>query len=66
MFNEYSENQSKKILSIVMHFNQGKTISCEDVQVNNKEFTLSTGTYTFIGKEKTPHYSQMISLANCE
>ena len=66
MFNDYNEAQSKKTLDIVMRFNQDKTITCEEVEVTNTEFTLSTGTYTFIGKEGTPNYSKMISLSTCE
>jgi Na+/melibiose symporter-like transporter len=66
MFNQYNENNSEKILDIQMRFNQGKTIKCENVDVNSTNFTLSTGTYTFIGKEGTANYAKMISLSDCE
>ena len=66
MFNDYNENQSNKTLDIAMRFNQGKTITCQDLNISASEYTLSTGTYTFIGKEGTPNYSKMISLSDCE
>lgn len=66
MFNEYSENENRKVLDIAMKFNQNKTITCDDTNVSNLNYTLSTGTYTFIGKENTPNYGQMISLSECE
>lgn len=66
MFNEYNDSQSKKTLNIAMQFNQNKTIICQDLEINNTNYTLSTGTYTFIGKENTPNYGQMISVSDCE
>lgn len=65
-FNSYNNAQTQKMLDAVMRFKQGKTIECNGVAVNNKNFTLSIGTYTFIGKENTPYYNQMISASTCE
>ncbi len=64
-FNKYSTMQREEMLNIVMKFNQGKTIKCDDIDVNNLEYTLSIGTYTFIGKEGTNNYSKMISASTC-
>ncbi len=58
--------EQEKMLNIVTAFNQGKTVHCNGVAVNAKNYTLSIGTYTFIGKEKTPIYGQMISASSCE
>jgi len=65
-FNAYSENQREKMLDVVLKFNQDKTVICNGVDVNNTNFTLSIGTYTFIGKKETPHYALMISASDCE
>ena len=51
---------------IVIKYKQGKTIHCGRYDVNSTLFSLSTGTYTFIGKEKTPYYAVMISAYDCE
>ena len=65
-FNSYGYAQRDKMMNVVLKFNQSKTVNCEGVDVNNTDYTLSIGTYTFIGKEKTPNYGQMISASSCE
>lgn len=66
MFNEYQNNLSEKTRSIATHFNQGKEITCNEKSVTNKLYTLSVGTYTFIGKENTPNAGEMISVSDCD
>lgn len=65
-FNAYSTTQRDKMLNVVMKFNQSKTVKCNGIDVNNLNYTISIGTYTFIGKENTPNYGQMISASTCE
>jgi len=65
-FNAYSASQRDKMLNVVLKFKQSKTVSCNGIDVNNSNYTLSIGTYTFIGKENTPNYGQMISASSCE
>lgn len=65
-FNAYSSSQRENMMSVVMKFNQHKTVTCNGIDVNDKDYTLSIGTYTFIGKENTPNYGQMISASTCE
>ena len=65
-FNKYSSVQRENMMNVIMKFNQHKTVSCNGVDVNDKDYTLSIGTYTFIGKENTPNYAQMISASTCE
>ena len=65
-FNSYSNSQRDKMMNVVLKFNQNKTVHCEGVDINNTNYTLSVGTYTFIGKKNTPNYGQMISVSICE
>jgi len=65
-YNKYAYSQRDNMLNVVLKFNQNKTVHCNGIDVNNTNYTLSIGTYTFIGKENTPHYSQMISASTCE
>ncbi|HEY9202903.1 MAG TPA: hypothetical protein VIM82_01110 [Sulfurimonas sp.] len=65
-FNKYNDAKTQKMLDAVLRFNQNKTVVCEGIEVNKDNFTLSIGTYTFIGKENTPNYGQMISASKCE
>ncbi len=65
-YNLYKAKEREKMYDIVIKYKQGKTIHCGKYDVNATNFSLSTGTYTFIGKEKTPYYAVMISAYDCE
>jgi len=65
-FNLYSSSQREKMLNVVTKFKQNKTIDCNGVDVNTTNYDLSIGTYTFIGRENTPFYGEMISASSCE
>ena len=65
-FNAYSSSQREQMLNAVLKFKQGKTIKCNTKEVNATNYTLSIGTYTFIGKKDTPNYAEMISASTCE
>lgn len=65
-FNAYSEAKQEQMMQVVIKYNQGKTVVCKGVDVNNTTYSLSIGTYTFIGLENTPNYGQMISASTCE
>ena len=66
-YNTYQNEQSQKLLSVVTKYNQGKTLHCKNNrEVNLSTYSLSVGTYTFIGKENTPHYAEMIDASTCQ
>lgn len=65
-FNTYSSSQREAMLSVVTKYKQGKTVNCDGVEVNATNYSLSTGTYTFIGKKNTPNYTTMISVSTCK
>ena len=65
-FNTYSSSQRDQMLNVVLKFKQNKTVECDGIDVNNSNYTLSVGTYTFIGKKDTPNYAQMISASQCK
>jgi len=64
-FNSYTEYQRKNMLNIVMEFNQNKTVHCNGFDINNSNFTLSIGTYTFIGKENSQYFGEMVGVVEC-
>ncbi len=66
LYNSYKAKEQQKMYDIVIRYKQGKTIHCGNYDVNKSTFSLSTGTFTFIGKENTPYYSVMISAYDCE
>ncbi|DAB30612.1 MAG TPA: hypothetical protein CFH84_03045 [Sulfurimonas sp. UBA12504] len=65
-YNAYTESKQEKMMLVVVKYNQGKTITCNGIDINNTTYSLSIGTYTFIGLENTPNYGQMISASTCE
>lgn len=65
-FNKYKSVQRENMLDVVLKYNQGSDVECDGVKVNKKSFSLSIGTYTFIGKEGTDYYSKMISVSTCK
>jgi len=65
-YNAYSASQREKMLEVVTKYQQGKTISCNQKDINATNYDLSIGTYTFIGRENTPFYGEMISASSCE
>jgi len=66
MYNEYSKQESQKIRNAALKYKQGKTLHCNGKEVNATNYTLSIGTYTFIGREGTPYFEEMIGASNCE
>ena len=65
-YNSYSDYQREKMLQAVLRYKQGKTINCNGQEINSSTYSLSIGTYTFIGKKGTPHYAEMISAESCQ
>ena len=65
-YNSYSSSQREQMLGAVLHYKQGKTIQCAGEDVNSSLYSLSVGTYTFIGKKDTPNYARMISASTCQ
>lgn len=66
MYNRYTEQENQKLLNVTLKFNQGKTIKCKGRDVNSSNYSLSIGTYTFIGKKNTANFEEMISASDCK
>ncbi|MDD2358354.1 MAG: hypothetical protein PHX13_10635 [Thiovulaceae bacterium] len=66
LYNTHSADEQEKILSVVKDFQNGKTLTCMGKDINSSNYTLSIGTYTFIGKENTPSSGDMVSASSCQ
>lgn len=66
MYNEYTKQENQKIINATLKYKQGKTIQCAGKDVNQSTYSLSIGTYTFIGREGTSNAQEMISASDCE
>jgi len=65
-FNYVQTQKSEHVREIMRHFNQGKSIVCNEIKVSNKNFSLSVGTQTFIGLKEGAHAGKMLSASGCE
>ena len=65
-YNTYTQKKQAHMLAVATAFEQGKSVECNGVEVSAKEYTLSIGTYTFIGKKNTQIYGKMISAQDCK
>ena len=66
LYNTYTSKEEQKLLDTVLKFKQHKTLMCDGVKVNSTNYTLSIGTYTFIGKKNTQHANEMVSASICQ
>ena len=66
LYNAFANSKTEQLMNIVTKFNQHQTLSCDGAKINDKGYTLSLGTHTFIGKKDTPFYGKMVSASECE
>lgn len=64
-YNQETTKQRDLMMQTIIKFNQNKTIVCDGLDVNKSNYSLSIGTYTFIGLKNKPNYGQMISASTC-
>ncbi|MDO9208216.1 MAG: hypothetical protein Q7T91_08170 [Sulfuricurvum sp.] len=66
LYNIMNDLESKHVAAIELKFTNGETLVCSKVKVNNKNFTYSVGTQSFIGNEKSHYAQQIFSASECE
>ena len=65
LYDQYADRLQTQISSNVQAFRIGETLKCGNKEINSTNYTLSIGTYTFIGKENTPYDGGMVSVSSC-
>lgn len=65
IYNYFEDDESKEYNLIITTFERGDDIQCGDITINNKSFTFTNGTLSFMGKEGTKYYYESISIDNC-
>jgi hypothetical protein len=66
LYNYKSEERRLHLEEVMLKFNSGDNIICNSVDVNNTEFSYSSGTQTFLGKKESKMYGRIISLDSCQ
>lgn len=65
LYNYQSEERRLHLEAVMLKFNSGQNIQCSSLDVNNTEFSYSSGTQTFLGKKESKMYGRIISLDSC-
>jgi len=66
LFNKNNENRRLHLEGRLLEFTHGKTIVCDGIDVNNSEFSYSSGTQTLLGKKESKMFGRIISLDQCQ
>jgi len=66
LFNQSSEKRRVHLESVLLNYTHGETIQCNTIDVNNSEFSYSSGTQTFLGKKESKMFGRIISLDQCQ
>lgn len=66
LFNKNTEDRRVRMQNILIEFRHGNDIVCEGMKVNDKDFSYSSGTQTFLGKRDSKTYGRIISLDRCQ
>lgn len=66
LFNQESEKRRLHLEEVLLEFRHGKSIVCDGIDVNNSEFSYSSGTQTFLAKKESEMYGRIISLDLCK
>lgn len=65
LYNVRSDAQRAQVVAVVLKYNQGETLTCNGIEVNQSTFSYSIGTQTFIGREGSAHNALLISATEC-
>jgi len=66
LYNQSSEKRRVHLQNVLLDFTHGKTIKCDNIDVNNSKFSYSSGTQTFLGKKESEMFGRIISLDQCQ
>lgn len=65
-FNQRSENRRLHLENVLLEFTHGENITCGTTEVNNSQFSYSSGTQTFLGLKESKMSGRIISLDQCK
>ena len=64
-YNRSVDASQEHLRAVILKFNQHQTLDCGGVEVNDRTFTLSVGTHSFIANEGTQYAGQIFNAAGC-
>ena len=66
LYNIMNDLESNHVRAIELKFTNGQILTCNGVRVDNKSFSYSVGTQSFIGNDKSQYSQQIFSASECE
>jgi len=66
LYNLQSEKRRLHLESVLLEFMHDENIQCNGIDVNNSQFSYSSGTQTFIGLKQSKMSGRLISLDTCQ
>ncbi len=66
LYNLGNEKRRVHLENVLLDFTHGKSISCQGMDINNSQFSYSSGTQTFLGLKNTEMSGRLISLDTCQ
>ena len=64
-YNRSADQTQAHVRAVILKFNQHQVLECRGVKVDDKTFTLSVGTQSFIANEGTPNAGRIFDAAGC-
>jgi ADP-ribosylglycohydrolase len=65
VYNHLTDASQEHVRAVILKFNQHQTLECGGRKVDDKSFTLSVGTQSFIANQGTPYAGQIINASGC-
>src|SRR3989338_3995521 len=66
MYNVSMDRDRAKVSEVELKYQQGETLVCLGIEVNNSTFGYSVGTQSFVGNRGGKHYQQIINARECQ
>ncbi|AFV97922.1 MULTISPECIES: hypothetical protein [unclassified Sulfuricurvum] len=66
MYNVSMDRDRAKVSEVELKYQQGETLVCRGIEVNNSTFGYSVGTQSFVGNRGSKHYQQIINARECQ
>ena len=65
-YNALQSAEAEHLRDVMLRYKQGKSLECGTLKVSNKDFTLSIGTQTFLGRKNSKFIGQMVAAKECQ
>ena len=65
-YESFNDRQRQNTYTLLLAYENNKTLSCNDMEVNKKNFNYSSGGHSFLGKATAPYSNAIVSIFECK